>query len=485
MFFRPLEQFQIYPLMSFKLGVFDLSFTNGFLIILISLFSFFRKVEFFFLVLSLLISLTNLYHSELTSLLYLLLNNCDSEFQLAALFNFFSLGTKVEPKITFQSHLNEQICPPLTSPVKEVKFFATPISSGNKSREFNPEKTFQDLQEISTNLDRWNQFNLPACNLQAFNEKLDTAFMQKVAAEFDKNSELKQSFEKYIKNYETQSELDSATEAFLKKTPLGETVLKEHGSDGLTILCNVLKDDNYMQSDTKVSMFDRWANTINAICFSKEHFDALKELQILFSDFNEITAERKQVILSLIKVFYQDLNQHPVLFMLLAGFSDFSFVESLKNSVLNLEMLKNLLESTDLSGVFKALMNALFRSRENIICLFDSLFAFAIFPERNQLPEREKYVDFLRAERLKTQCNFKGLTEVSEEVDNTLLEQSEQGENNNNPHSLLGIIITLGLKFLLSKTVISSLVLGSFFALSKTIFFKNMVSKFCQFFFKK
>jgi len=45
MFFSPLEQFQIYPLMSFKLGVFDLSFTNGFLIILISLFSFLIFLE--------------------------------------------------------------------------------------------------------------------------------------------------------------------------------------------------------------------------------------------------------------------------------------------------------------------------------------------------------------------------------------------------------------------------------------------------------
>ena len=438
-----------------------------------------RMVEFFLLFLFLLISLTNFYHSELTSLINSLLNNCDSEFQLSALFNFFSLGNKVEPKITFRSHLNDQICPTLTSSVKEVKFFATPISSGNKNTEFNPEKTFQDLQEISTNLDRWNYSSYNASKLESFNQSMDIAFMKKVTAIFEKDKSLKDDFECSVQNYETENESDSATEAFFKKTPLGKTVFKEHGDSGLSVLCKIFKDENSIQSDTKVSIFDRWANRINSICFSKEHFDSLKELQILFSDFSEITAERKQAILSLIKVFYQDLNQHPVLFMLLAGFSDFSFVESLKNSVSNLEMLKNFLDSTDLYGVFKALMSALFKSREHIMYLLDSLVGFTIFSPTTQLPEWHNYVNSLRTERLKTRCNFKGLTEVSNE-----LEQSEQGENNNNPHSLLSIIINLGLQFLLSKTIISSLVLGSFFALSKTMFLKNMVLKLYNLFVK-
>ena len=76
-------------------------------------------------------------------------------------------------------------------------------------------------------------------------------------------------------------------------------------------------------------------------------------------------------------------------------------------------------------------------------------------------------------------CHDRGYMVTSDE-----LEQSEQGENNNNPDSLLSIIINLGLQFLLSKTIILSVVLGSFFALSKTMFFKNMVLKIYNFFIK-
>jgi ATP synthase subunit 6 len=45
MFFSPLEQFQIYPLISLQFGIFDLSFTNGSFIILIGLFSFLICLE--------------------------------------------------------------------------------------------------------------------------------------------------------------------------------------------------------------------------------------------------------------------------------------------------------------------------------------------------------------------------------------------------------------------------------------------------------
>jgi len=400
---------------------------------------------------------------------------------LAALFNFFSLGTKVEPKVTFHTRLNEQICPTLTSPVKEVKFFVTPISSGNKNTEFNPEKTFQDLQEISTNLDRWNKFNSPTCNLQAFNAKSDFAFMQKVEAEFDKNSDLKKSFENSLNNFESKAEFDSANDEFLQNTALGKHIFQNYGKTGLDTITNSFR---VIQSENEVTIFDRWAHRVNSICFSKAHFNYLEELKIKFGDFTELCAERKSFILSAIKDFKADLEKHPALFMNLAGYSNFSFIENFKNYILDMGLFKNLL---DFSGydfeLFKALLTALFKSKEKILSFLVMNKALEMFPYFEQVLNRRNYINGFRDERARTACNFAALEVVSQEIEISNNDLSDEKDKPLNSWS--SVIFTLGVKFLLSKTVISSLVLGSFFALSKTIFFKNMVSKFSQFFLKK
>ena len=217
-------------------------------------------------------------------------------------------------------------------------------------------------------------------------------------------------------------------------------------------------------------------------------------LKGIFSSSALLTEEYRLNIINFLTSLEKDISGNITLFFNSLGIANSAFLEKFKNSLPDLKILLMFFESINLKNTMaisfiKLLITALFTSLSNILDILnisvgpvnvENSFDPSIRWAYKELlyyysPEDDSLDD--------NSCDFTNLDKIANELDVSDLESLK-----NDSTWLYCLFLSVGnlcFQILCSKLFGASIIWGSVYLLSKTIFFKNLVSKFSQFFLKK
>ena len=426
-----------------------------------------------------------------------------------------------KPTLAFKHLLAKKVDPDLV--VNQVPL--TPSLIKEKIERIDLESAFKEVSQVSDNLKRWNEFSTqnsdvnysrvtddiikrsierlklkeahPTCLPESTSDDdKNLGLFERTASNLKNDPVLENSFNRFMTSTDAPEDQVPVELSFFGNTNLGKYVLDNFGTDVFANLFLYFHDNRFdsLEDEDDASILNSWGDLIVAINFSSNFLEEMVILKSIFSGSELLTEEYRTKLISFLTSLEKDISDNLTLVFNSLGIANSAFLEKFKNSLPDLKILLTFFESINLKNTMaisfiKLLITALFTSLSNILDILN-ISAGPVNVENSFDPSiRWAYKELLyyyspEDDSLDdNSCDFTNLDKIANELDVSDLESLK-----NDSTWLNYLVLSVGnlcFKILYSKLFGASIIWGSVYLLSKTIFFKNLVSKFSQFFLKK